>query len=284
MLAKVIAHAETRERALAGLSIALQNFEIAGVTTNLSLLTRLLAEDAVVRNAVDTGYIERESKVLGQAPGQPSMAQIAGACAAILHGESEATRRDASDPYSPWACNDGWMLSGSRRRVFEFRDRGGIAHSATLVQSRSENSLEYHGESASFAFEAIPGHSSRYAVSLNAVRREVSAVLAADIVTIFDAGDALRLAIADPFAAEKADAELGSGPVAPMPGTIIALLAKPGEAREAGAPMLILEAMKMEHTLRFPARGQVTRYLCEAGDFVAEGTVLAEFEAADQPG
>jgi 3-methylcrotonyl-CoA carboxylase alpha subunit len=64
-----------------------------------------------------------------------------------------------------------------------------------------------------------------------------------------------------------------------MPGTIIALIAKPGEVLDAGAPMLILEAMKMEHTLRFPARGQVTRYHCSVGDFVAEGAALAEFEA-----
>jgi 3-methylcrotonyl-CoA carboxylase alpha subunit len=66
-----------------------------------------------------------------------------------------------------------------------------------------------------------------------------------------------------------------------MPGTIMALLAKPGETLDAGTPMLILEAMKMEHTLRFPARGRIARYLCAIGDFVAEGVVLAEFEAEE---
>ena len=69
--------------------------------------------------------------------------------------------------------------------------------------------------------------------------------------------------------------------MAPMPGTILALLAKPGEILDAGAPMLIMEAMKMEHTLRFPARGRVARYLCAVGDFVAEGAALAEFEAEE---
>ena len=56
-----------------------------------------------------------------------------------------------------------------------------------------------------------------------------------------------------------------------MPGAVIALLAKPGELLDEGAPMLVLEAMKMEHTLRAPARGRVTRYLCAVGDLVATG-------------
>ncbi len=284
MLAKVIAHAETRDRALAKLRTALHSFEIAGVTTNVPFLTRLLAEDAVARNAVDTGYIERESNVLGQAASQPSLAPVAAACAAILHGENEAVRRDVSDPYSPWSRTDGWMLFGARKRVLEFRDKSGAVYTASLIQNRNGNTLEFNEASASFAFEAVPNQAARYVVTLNGTRREISAVIHADTITIFDGADALRLVVADPFAAEKADAELGSGPVAPMPGTVIALLAKPGEAGEAGAPMLILEAMKMEHTLRFPTQGHVARYLCAAGDFVAEGTLLAEFETAEKLG
>src|SRR5262249_16983928 len=100
-------------------------------------------------------------------------------------------------------------------------------------------------------------------------------------LTVFDGPEALKLTLIEPFAAELASGEPEAGPVAPMPGTVLALLAKPGEILDAGAPMLILEAMKMEHTLRFPARGCITRYLCAVGDFVAEGAALAEFEAEE---
>lgn len=96
---------------------------------------------------------------------------------------------------------------------------------------------------------------------------------------MFDGPEPIKLTLADPFSAETIDPDLEIGAVAPMPGAVIALLAKPGEALEEGAPMLILEAMKMEHTLRAPARGRVLRYLCAVGDLVAEGASLAEFEA-----
>jgi 3-methylcrotonyl-CoA carboxylase alpha subunit len=109
----------------------------------------------------------------------------------------------------------------------------------------------------------------------------MTALYASGAVTVFDGPAPVRLALADPFAAENIDPGLEIGPVAPMPGTIVALLAKPGETIEASAPMLIMEAMKMEHTLRAPARGRVARYLCAAGDFVAEGAALLEFEAGD---
>jgi 3-methylcrotonyl-CoA carboxylase alpha subunit len=277
MLAKVIAHAETRETALARLGAALSRFEIAGVTTNIPFLTRLLAEGAVQKNTVDTDYIERESAGLGKDETIGAFS-IATAVAAILNRESEDTRRDAADPNSPWAAGKPWTLFGHRRRVFEFRDKVAI-YKAALTHRRERLELEIAGEAAAFSFEAIPGEAARLAVTLGDTRRTLTALYADSAVTVFDGPSPIRLALADPFSAENMDPDLETGPVAPMPGTIIALVAKPGETIEAGAPMLIMEAMKMEHTLRAPARGQVARYACAVGDFVAEGAALLEFEA-----
>jgi 3-methylcrotonyl-CoA carboxylase alpha subunit len=109
----------------------------------------------------------------------------------------------------------------------------------------------------------------------------MSALFLDNVITVFDGPEPIKLTLADPFAADTLDPDLELGAVAPMPGAIVALLAKPGETLDEGAPMLILEAMKMEHTLRAPARGRVTRYLCAVGDLVAEGAALAEFEAEE---
>jgi 3-methylcrotonyl-CoA carboxylase alpha subunit len=132
-----------------------------------------------------------------------------------------------------------------------------------------------------FAFEPIAGETPRFAVTLGDARRTLTALIPEGAVTVFDGPEPIRLTLADPFAAQAVDAGLELGPVAPMPGTVVALLAKPGETLDTGAPMLILEAMKMEHTLRAPARGRVVRFLCDAGDFVAEGAALLEFEAEE---
>ncbi len=278
MLAKVIAHAGTREAALMRLKAALSNFEVAGVTTNIPFLAHLLAEEAVIANAVDTGFIEREGAGLGAAHA-PGLHHIAAAVAAILNREKEEQRRDAADPFSPWAQDIPWMAFGVRKRLMEFRDKAGAAHRVTITYNRDGMTLELQGEAAPFTFEPVRGEKSRFAITLGGMYRTMTALIQGSSVTVFEGPQPVKLAIADPFAAENIDADLELGLVAPMPGTVIALLAKPGEILDEGAPMLILEAMKMEHTLRVPARGRVARYLCAVGDFVAEAAALAEFEA-----
>ncbi len=280
MLAKVIAHGETREEATTRLRHALSGFAVAGVTTNIPFLARLLAEDAVIANAIDTAFIERERAGLGGVEA-PAAFHIAAAVAAVLQREKEEQRRDAADPYSPWAESKPWVLFGSRRRVIEFRDRTGSAHKPTLAHPREGMILELEAVSCAFAFEPVPEEKSRFAITLGGARRTMTALLSDTIVTVFEGPEPIRLTLLDPFAAENIDPDLELGATAPMPGTIIALLATPGETLDEGAPVLILEAMKMEHTLRMPARGRVARYLCAVGDFVAEGAALAEFEAEE---
>jgi len=278
MLAKVIAHAETRESALTKLKAALSNFEIAGVTTNVPFLERLLAEEAVIANEVDTGFIERER--VGQGGlGIPSPFHTAAAIAAILHREKEEQRHDTADPYSPWAQGVPWMMFGSRKRLIELRDRAGAAHQVTIIHSREGMVLELRGIATAFGFEPDPGEKSRFSITLGSARRTMTALMQGSSVAVFDGPEPIKLTLADPFAAGTIDPDLEIGAVAPMPGTVIALLAKPGETLDEGAPMLILEAMKMEHTLRAPARGRVVRYLCAVGDLVAEGAMLADFES-----
>ena len=279
MLAKVIAHAGTREGALARLKGALAGTEIAGVTTNAAFLARLLGEDAVAKNAVDTGYIERERAGLSDSADGVAAYRLAAACAAVLSAEAASARRDAADPHSPWAQTTGWALCGPRKRRLQFRDKAGAVHEAVLIQSRGGMALEADGNRRSFSFTLLEDR--RYSVTFGDVNRAMTALFADNGITVFDGPEAIKLTLVEPYAADAIGAEPEAGPVAPMPGTILALLAKPGETLEAGAPMLILEAMKMEHTLRFPARGRVARYLCAVGDFVAEGASLAEFEAEE---
>ena len=88
------------------------------------------------------------------------------------------------------------------------------------------------------------------------------------------------LSLFDRLAHAGEDQEADGGLTAPMPGKIVALLAKAGTEVAKGAPLLVMEAMKMEHTLCAPAKGQVRAYLCQAGELVKEGTQLVDFAAA----
>jgi 3-methylcrotonyl-CoA carboxylase alpha subunit len=82
----------------------------------------------------------------------------------------------------------------------------------------------------------------------------------------------------DPFAGEAGEAAAASRIVAPMPGTVTRILAEAGTDVQRGAPLIVLEAMKMEHTLRAPADGRLQALRCAVGDVVQEGAELAEFE------
>ena len=128
--------------------------------------------------------------------------------------------------------------------------------------------MSFEGTATPFAFEPMPGEKSRFAITLGGARRTMTALMHRQL-SLPCSKDRSRSGSPshDPFAAENIDPDLEIGAVAPMPGTIIALLAKPGETLDEGAPMLILEAMKMEHTLRVPARGRVARYLLRCGRF-----------------
>ena len=94
----------------------------------------------------------------------------------------------------------------------------------------------------------------------------------------------LKLQWIDPFAGEAGEAAGASRIVAPMPGTVTRILAEAGADLPRGAPLIVLEAMKMEHTLRAPAAGRLKALKCAVGDFVQEGAELADFEPDRLPG
>ncbi|PIV76440.1 MAG: 3-methylcrotonyl-CoA carboxylase, partial [Rhodocyclales bacterium CG17_big_fil_post_rev_8_21_14_2_50_68_7] len=99
---------------------------------------------------------------------------------------------------------------------------------------------------------------------------------------VFLHGRAWQIVAGDPLHhAGEGRADTG-GLIAPMPGKILALLAEPGAALEKGAPLLVLEAMKMEHTLTAPAKGKVRQFRFEVGDSVSEGTELVDFDPEAQ--
>jgi 3-methylcrotonyl-CoA carboxylase alpha subunit len=111
-------------------------------------------------------------------------------------------------------------------------------------------------------------------------RRVAASVIAAgDRRHVFVGGRVFALQFIDPLGLVGAEhEEEGSGLVSPMPGKVIALLAKPGAAVEKGAPLLVLEAMKMEHTISAPRAGTLRSYRFAAGDQVDEGVELVEFD------
>ncbi|MFP5304329.1 MAG: acetyl-CoA carboxylase biotin carboxylase subunit [Gammaproteobacteria bacterium] len=276
MIAKLIVWDETRERATQRMLEALAQFRIVGVGNNLVFLARLIDHAAFRSGAVDTGLIERERNTL-LAPAS-NLPEDAGEAAALWIATREARQRQRAagaslDPYSPWCLADGWRLNGGYTRRLQL---AGGEQTRTLELRYGERGLALDGKPVHVASEG--GGHIRYTVGER--HGEATVVALGEQLHVFLQGRHAVLTLLDPLAHAGEDQDAHGGLTAPMPGKIVALLANAGDTLDKGAPLLVMEAMKMEHTLCAPAKGTVKAYLCLAGEQVQEGAALVDFEAA----
>jgi len=273
LLAKLIVHGADRPQALGRLAEALREFEIAGVTTNLAFLRALVGHPQVARGEIDTGFIERELAALTTPRPTVAPLDLAAACVAVLLREQgEQIPPSAA---SPWDRTDGWTIAGRRSRRLSFR-HGGERCDAVLWYGRDGLSMELRDAHARLQF--VPRDGAVFDLCLGDAPERVTAAWSGRDLDLVTPRGRLRLHWIDPFAADLREAALASRIVAPMPGTVTRILAEPGVDVPRGAPLIVLEAMKMEHTLRAPADGRLKALKCAVGEFVQEGTELADFE------
>jgi 3-methylcrotonyl-CoA carboxylase alpha subunit len=274
LLAKLIISAPDRPQAIERMAAALREFKIAGLTTNLDFLATLATHPQVIGGDIDTGFIERELAALTSA--EPSIAplDLAAACAAVLLREQ--AEQNPGD-HSPWNRTDGWSIGGDRSRRLSFR-QGTERHDVMLWYGRDGLSMEWRRTTARLQF--VPRDAAVFDLCLGDAPERVSVAWSGRDLDLTTPRGRCALHWIDPFAAQLGEAATTGRVVAPMPGTVMRILAQPGVALARGAPLIVLEAMKMEHTLRAPADGRITALKCAVGDFVQEGAELADFEPA----
>jgi 3-methylcrotonyl-CoA carboxylase alpha subunit len=272
MLAKVIAWAPTRDAAIERLNRGLEETDVRGIVTNIPFLSALLTHPDVRANAIDTGFIERELKKLAPPPAAPGDLELCAAVAAILGEEQNAARSEA---HSPWRTA-GWMLVGRRQRVFSFRDRQGTEQKITLKYGNGPATLSI--DARDFAFTYSPAIDGGFDLTLDSMKSDIIAVVGGHELYLRTRNGRFDLHWVDPFGGDDEEQVGEDKIVAPLPGTVVALLAEEGAKLEKGAAILTLEVMKMEQTLRAPFAGVLRRIKCKVGDIVQEGVELAEVE------
>ena len=278
MIAKLIVWDEHRDAALARMRKALADYQVAGVTTNIDFLSRLVACPAFAGADLDTGLIERQKDFLFPAAQAVPRDALLVATVGELLWEQHAARQAAKtsgDPWSPWHARDGWRMNLSAARMIGFRDGDSLIE-AQLRYRRDQWQITINGESTLARGKKLD--SDAFAVELDDRRLIASVVAADDKRSIFLNGTTYMLLRDDPLHLVEAGGAQGGGLTAPMPGKVVALLAQPGQKVDKGAPLLILEAMKMEHTITAPAPGTVKAFCYAAGEQVADGAALVEFD------
>jgi 3-methylcrotonyl-CoA carboxylase alpha subunit len=278
MIAKVVAWGEDRRAALARLRSALAELEIAGPATNVAFLGRLAVCAAFTEADLDTGLIERNRAQLLPARGPaPDEALAAAAFAELLEEETTARERarTSGDPHSPWHRVDGWRLNQSSHHDFVF-DEAGTEHVVSLRFLPAGLRLAIRDRDYSTSGERLAD--GRLLVRLGDRTVKARAVREGSDWHVFWEGDYRRLRLREELEGLDVDAADGSL-TAPMPGRVVAVLVDSGARVARGAPLVVLEAMKMEHTITAPADGVVRTVYCATGDPVAEGTQLIVFDA-----
>jgi 3-methylcrotonyl-CoA carboxylase alpha subunit len=280
MIAKLIVWDETRELAVRRLSTALGECQIVGVANNVQFLHRLVTSPSFVSARLDTGLIDREHDWLWpkQTPPVPDASIIVATLSVVLRERQKAVQR--APAHSPWAAMDGWRLNGNYKRTIAFR--------------QGERELEAHVEYLPGHFGISIGPASYSAtgeleenggISASVNGQQVKATVIRDHarIYVFLDGETYVLPYVDPLEISAEGHSKESSLLAPMPGRVIAQMVQVGEEVDKGAPLMVLEAMKMECTIHAPATGQVASFHFAVGDQVTEGAELLHFERDDAP-
>jgi 3-methylcrotonyl-CoA carboxylase alpha subunit len=263
MLGKVIAWGETRGEASDRLHRALCDIEIVGVTTNRALLTSVLADEDFRRGAVATNFLEVHSGRLSF--GEPE----AGDMDAVLAAVWCATRRTEGDAL--WADSRGWRLAAPPSSAWGFADR------TVIVELTASNSYLARVGGREYPLRLVARDAQSLDVEFAGQLQHVRLIEADQVLHLFRRGRhaVLRLARTEDALRVSAGVEEGSL-LTPLPGTLVAVHVTAGQRVARGAPLVTVEAMKMEHTLTAPYDGVVARIPFGLADRVPAGAILVE--------
>ncbi len=279
MLAKVIVHGADRPAAREAMLRALRDCEVVGVSTNVELLLRIVGHEAFATGQLDTGLIERHrDALLPPAAPAPAAALRVAALAEYraLQAERAATAAGTADRWSPWNATDAWWNGTSSSGIALSFDDGVALRTVVLQPGAAGACVVRDAEGAHAA--TLAGKGERLAISVDAHAGDYAVVSLGSQRYVF--GEGLRVAVTrvDPLQQSGEEVAHAGHLMAPMSGSIVAVMVAPGDAVEAGAPLVVLEAMKMEHTISAPAAGIVRAVNCAVGERVAEGTDLVDLD------
>ena len=269
MIAKLIAWGIDRPEAARRLQGALADTDVLGVKTNLEFLAQLVKHPAFLAGDTDTGFIGKHRDALMAKPALDDLT-LAAACARLLQDESAHIGGD------PWSQNSGWRVNGFAGRLFEFKTETDAEPIECHVDV--DGGVRYFrrgGERHEFAW--LQRDDGTLKVRLGGAKSATRVLRAGDALTVITPSGRHALTIFDPFHFEQEDSGAAGRLTAMMPGRVVKVMASAGDTVKKGQPLIIMEAMKMEHTIVSPKDGVVDRVAFKENDLVPADAVLFAF-------
>lgn len=283
MIAKIIVHGSDRDEAIARLGAALAETQVAGPKTNLNFLRALAAHPAFAAADLDTRFINRyAADLLPEQKPAASAETLALAVLGILKLRDETPPlrvQDDGDITSPWDDRGAWRIGGADREVF-LLDGGAGDVSVSVTRARADDVLMLHmPDGAVVQAHYLPAADNMGFYAL-LDGREYHAVVLRDgrRLNVMHAGEQADVIWHDPLCVEAEEDTAAGRLTAPMPGKVVAVRVQLGDAVTKGQPLVIVEAMKMEHTIVAPADGKISAINANVGEQVDEKRELIALE------
>lgn len=276
MIAKLIVWDENREAAINRMVQALEEYRIAGLKTNTRFLRNLANAGPFREQDLDTGFIDKHRELLFPANRLDQQFCLAIAAAYFLE-TAKAGNTIKGDTFSPFSSQNGWRLNSEYARPMKLM-LGEDLHELSILEQQSE--YEVTVDEASYRVSATLNDDALNVI-INGHRLTVHCFQDGDNLTIFHEGEQFQCRQhRDTFSEteQAGDASLA----APMNGAVVAVLVEKGQEVTAGQTLVIMEAMKMEHSISAPTDGVVAEIFFAEGDLVNEGSELIALDAADE--
>lgn len=279
MIAKLIVWDETRDKALARLTKALTEYHIDGVVTNIEFLYKLASSVPFKAEQIDTGFIEKhqDSLLLNEQQDVEPLLPVA-ALYLMLHNKQHL-ETNLNDQFSPWSQGNAWRANELHQQKLEL-----MVGKDTFVVQVSQAYVGKH-----IVYDMKIGHQeyrcsgvleNDQLISTINGHRTISKVNAhQEGYSVFCGGKVIQFQALQADLGDTQDNAADLGFTAPMNGTVIAILVEPQQQVEKGQPLIVMEAMKMEHSLKAPSSGCVSEFYFKAGDLVDGGVELLAFQA-----
>jgi 3-methylcrotonyl-CoA carboxylase alpha subunit len=285
MIAKLIVWDENREKALQRLAKALSEFRINGVTTNIDFLYNLATCQPFIQANIDTSFIEKHQDKIFHQDSKNLADELPMAALYLvlaLAKQAKEFAANTNDPYSPWNQTNAWRLNEAHIHKLT------LAHNdieyPIIVEQKRQGDHSYYlitvdGKTLDCQGKII---GEKLEFTINGYRSSAVISHFNNQISLYRQQGVFNFTHVLPDCGTNDDSDVFGGLTAPMNGTMISVLVHAGDTVEKDQPLVIMEAMKMEHTIRAPADGIVEAIYFNEGDMVDGGAELLAFTLNEQ--
>ncbi|MCW8108748.1 acetyl/propionyl/methylcrotonyl-CoA carboxylase subunit alpha [Alteromonas ponticola] len=282
MIAKLVVWDEDRDKALQRLLKALREYYIDGVATNIEFLYNVAASQPFRKQELVTTFIEKNKHLLFAKEVAPDIEKLPVMAALMLLSEQQRSRKSTGDPTSPWSLPTSWRANELHEQTLTLHYAGKEFALKVSVLNDRQTGLTTNAWKVSYETSrwVVTGELVEHGltVNLDGHRQRFTWSQQDNQFVLFAADEAYHFTHQLPDLGVEDDNNSAQGFNAPMNGTVVELLVTPNETVEKGTTLMVMEAMKMEHSIKAPATGKVTSFFYRAGELVDGGAPLLEFE------